>query len=154
MPLLVRLPGVTTPGSSSAWPVTSTDSFPTILAAAGLPLLPAQHRDGVSFLPAVEDPAATPGDRPLFWHYPHWGNQGGTPGAAVRLGDWKLIDWYWGKDQELFHLADDPGEQINLAAKHPEKAVELRGLLDTFRGDTAAVMPARNPDPRQPFDTW
>jgi len=154
VPLLVLLPGVTTPGSSSAWPVTSTDYFPTILEAAGLPLLPAQHRDGVSFLPAVEDLAATPEDRPLFWHYPHWGNQGGTPGAAVRLGNWKLIDWYWGKDQELFNLADDPGEQTNLAAKHPEKAVELRGLLDTFRGDTAAVMPAKNPHFTQPFDAW
>ena len=116
--------------------------------------MPAQHRDGVSFLPALEDPAASPGERPLFWHYPHWGNQGGTPGAAVRRGDWKLIDWYWGKDQELFNLAADPGEETNLAADHPEKVVELRRLLDTFRGDTAAVMPAPNPHPRQPFDAW
>ncbi len=153
-PVLVRLPGVTKPGSSSAWPVTSTDYFPTILEAAGLPLLPEQHCDGVSFLAAVKDPAAEPLDRPLFWHYPHWGNQGGTPGAAVRLGDWKLIEWYWGKERELFNLAADPGEQTNLAASQPEKLQELQALLDAFRVDTAAIMPAVNPDPQQPFDKW
>jgi arylsulfatase A-like enzyme len=157
VPLLVRLPGVTKPGSSSNWPVTSTDYFPTILEAAGLPPLPDQHRDGVSFLPALEGPAAGDGllhERPLFWHYPHWGNQGGIPAAAVRKGDWKLIDWYWGKEEELFNLADDPDEQKNLAASHPTKAAELRRLLDAFRDDTSALMPAVNPQPRQPFDRW
>jgi arylsulfatase A-like enzyme len=154
VPLLVRLPGVTAGGSTSAWPVTSTDYFPTILAAAALPLLPDQHRDGVSFFPALEDAAARAPKRPLFWHYPHWGNQGGTPGAAVRLGDWKLIDWYWGKGPELFNLATDPGEQTNLAAEQPAQTAELRRLLDEFRHDTAALMPAENPRPKEPFDAW
>jgi arylsulfatase A-like enzyme len=108
-PLIVRLPGVTKPGSTTPWIVTSTDYFPTILAAAGLPPLPNQHRDGRSFLPALQKPSATNFDRPVFWHYPHWGNQGGTPGSAVRLGDWNLIRWAWGKTPELFNLADDPG---------------------------------------------
>jgi arylsulfatase A-like enzyme len=154
VPLLVRLPGVTAAGSTSAWPVTSTDYFPTILEAADLPLLPDQHRDGASFLPALEDAAASAPERPLFWHYPHWGNQGGTPGAAVRLGDWKLIDWYWGKGPELFNLATDPGEQTNLAAEQPAKAAELRRLVDEFCHDTAALMPARNPRPKEPFEAW
>lgn len=57
---------------------------------------------------------------------------------AVRPGDWKLIDWYWGKEPERFNLAADPGEQTDVAAEHPEKIMELRRLLDTFRGDTAA----------------
>ena len=64
----------------------------------------------------------------------------------MRLGDWKLIEWYWGKEPELFNLADDPGEQTNLATRHPDKAAELQGLLDDFRADTAAIMPAVNPD--------
>ena len=154
VPLLVRLPGVTRPGSTSAWPVTSTDYFPTILEAAGLPLLPAQHRDGVSFLAAIENPAAENRERPLLWHYPHWGNQGGRPGGAVRLGDWKLIDWYWGREPELFNLADDLGERTNLAATHPRKLAELQALLNRFREETAAVMPKKNPHPRLPFDSW
>ncbi len=153
-PVLARLPGVTPPGSVSAWPVISTDYFPTILEATGLPLLPQQHRDGVSFFAALSDPAAEPAGRPLFWHYPHWGNQGGIPGAAVRLGDWKLIEWYWGKEPELFNLADDPGERTNLAAGRPEKLATLQQLLEEFRVDSAAIMPAKNPSPKQPFTTW
>ncbi len=153
-PVIVRWPGVTPPGSRSAWPVISTDYFPTILEAARLPALPTQHRDGVSFVAALKDPAATPPDRPLFWHYPHWGNQGGTPGAAVRRGDWKLIEWYWGKEPELFHLAEDPGERHDRAAEQPEMVRELRKLLAEFRTETAALMPARNPHPQTPFTTW
>ncbi len=153
-PVIVRLPGVTKPGSASGWPVTSTDYFPTILEAAGLPLLPDQHCDGVSLLAALKDSASESGERPLFWHYPHWGNQGGIPGAAVRQGDWKLIEWYWGKAPELFNLADDPGEQSNLASSQPEKLRELQTLLNQFRTDTAAIMPAVNPDPQQPFEKW
>ncbi|MGA0038240.1 MAG: sulfatase [Pirellulales bacterium] len=153
-PVLVRWPGVTEPGSTSAWPVTSTDHFPTILEAAGLPALPQQHCDGHSYAAALRDHAAAERDRPLFWHYPHWGNQGGTPGAAVRLGNWKLIEWYWGKEPELFDLADDPGEQTNLAAEHPEKAAELQLLLANFRRETNAVMPDKNPAPQDPFTKW
>ena len=142
------------PGSVSAWPVTSTDYFPTILEATGKPLLPDQHRDGSSFLAALQDTTATDEERPLFWHYPHLGNQGGIPGAAVRQGDWKLIEWYWGKQSELFNLADDPGEQQNLTSIQPDKLAALQTLLDSFREDTAAIMPAVNPNPKQPFERW
>jgi len=154
VPVIVRWPGVTRPGSTSAWPVTSTDHFPTMLEAAGLPALPGQHRDGLSYAAALRDAAAPPPERPLFWHYPHWGNQGGTPGAAVRHGGFKLVEWYWGKQPELFDLASDPGETRDLAAVRPEKVAELRALLDGFRRDTAAVMPSVNPHPETPFTTW
>jgi hypothetical protein len=72
----------------------------------------------------------------------------------VRLGDWKLIEWYWGKDRELFNLAVDPGEQTNLSGSEPAKLQELQSLLDDFRTDTAAIMPAVNPSPQLPFDKW
>jgi arylsulfatase A-like enzyme len=99
-----------------------------------VPLLPAQHRDGVSFLAAIENPAAENRERPLLWHYPHWGNQGGRPGGAVRLGDWKLIDWYWGREPELFNLADDLGERTNLAATHPKPAQTIIGSIAIMAG--------------------
>ena len=155
VPVIARWPGVTRPGTTSDWPVTSTDYSPTFLAAAGLALLPDQHRDGVSFLPALKDPAATDPGRVLFWHYPHWGNQGGTPGAAVRKGDWKLVQWYWRKPAELFNLAADPGEQRNLANDHPAKAAELTALLGNLRAETEAVMPTTNPAAAdKPFTRW
>jgi arylsulfatase A-like enzyme len=153
-PLIVRLPGVTKPGTKSAYPVTSTDYFPTILEAARLPLLPEQHVDGASIMPALRDPALQAPDKPLFWHYPHWGNQGGLPGAAVRVGNWKFIDFYWGKEAELYDLASDPGETTNLAVGKPEKALELQKLLDGFRKDTKALMPTPNPNHNKPFTKW
>ncbi len=56
-------------------------------------------------------------ERPLFWHYPHYGNQGGAPGAAIRRGDWKLIEWFEDGRVELFNLAQDLGEKNDLAAQ-------------------------------------
>ena len=91
-PWIVRAPGVPKPGSSCATPVPSTDFFPTLLDVAGLTLQPAQHRDGVSLVPLLKGGELARG--PLFWHYPHYGNQGGAAGGAVRDGDWKLIEWY------------------------------------------------------------
>lgn len=154
VPLIVRWPGVTPPGTTASWPVSSTDHFPTLLAAAKLPALPGQHRDGRSYLAALETPAVTPPERPLFWHYPHWGNQGGSPGAAVRLGDWKLIDWFWGKGPELYNLAADPGETTNLAANQPARLAQLQNLLRDFQKDTQALMPTPNPDAKLPFTAW
>jgi arylsulfatase A-like enzyme len=153
-PFIVRWPRVTPEGAATSWPVTSTDIYPTILEAAALPLLPEQHSDGVSFLAAMKDPAKTDPERVLFWHYPHWGNQGGTPGAAVRRGDWKLIQWFWGKPPELFHLGKDPGEQENVAGKNPEVLAELQKLLAGMQAATKALMPHPNPHPEEPFDRW
>jgi len=153
-PVLIRWPGVTPEGSVSSWHVTGTDFFPTILDAAGLPKLSEQHKDGVSIVPALKDPAATNHDRPLYWHFPHWGNQGGVPGSAVRLGDWKLIDWQWHRGTELYNLAKDPGERNNLAEENPEMVAKLRKILDGFHSDTDALMPFPNPNAKVPFDRW
>jgi arylsulfatase A-like enzyme len=61
----------------------------------------------------------------FFWHYPHYGNQGGTPGASVRDGDWKLIRFFEDGHEELYNLKEDIGETKNLAEVEPEKRVEL-----------------------------
>lgn len=153
-PVIVRWPGVTPKAATSSWLVTSTDFFPTILDAAGLPMLPSQHQDGRSFVAALKKPAATNSERTLFWHYPHWDNQGGIPGAAIRRGNWKLIQWFWRKSPELFHLGDDPGEHQNLAENNPEILADLQKVLAGFQADTKALMPDPNPNPKQPFDNW
>jgi arylsulfatase A-like enzyme len=153
-PLLVRWPGKVKPGSTCDAPVISTDFYPTLLEACGFPLLPEQHKDGVSFLDLLKDPAAKHERAPLFWHYPHWGNQGGIPSSAVRDGDWKLIVYYFKKEPELFNLATDPGEHDNLAGKNPAKLAELKTKLDAFLKDTDALMPIPNPDAKKPFNKW
>jgi len=142
-PLLVRWPGVIQPGSASSAPMISTDYFPTLLEMAGLPLHPEERTDGVSIVPALKGSSIA--SRPLFWHYPHYSNQGGSPNGAVRLGEFKLIEWYEDMRTELYNLKDDPGEQHNLASALPEKTTELRNLLHDWRKEVKAQMPEPNP---------
>ena len=143
-PLIIKWPGATRPGSVCDEPVISTDFYPTMLVMAGLPLRPEQHRDGVSLEPLLRG-TGTLGRPALFWHYPHYGNQGGSPGGAVRAGDWKLIEFYEDQRVELYNLRDDIGEKNNLAAKQPEKAAELRQRLHDWRQSVNANMPKPNP---------
>ena len=144
-PMIIKWPGIVKPNSVCAVPVTSTDFYPTMLEIAGLPLKPKQHIDGVSLVPLLK------GNRKLqrkaiFWHYPHYGNQGGSPGGAVRIGDYKLIEFYEDNRVELYNLKEDVGEKKNLADKLPEKAAELRKMLHTWRKAVDAKMPSPNPD--------
>ncbi|MBF0245497.1 MAG: sulfatase, partial [Planctomycetes bacterium] len=92
-PLIVHWPKRVSGGTLCDVPVSSPDFYPTLLEAAGLELIPEQHVDGLSMMPLLTGSGGLP-ERPLFWHYPHYGNQGGTPGASVRLGDFKLIRFF------------------------------------------------------------
>jgi arylsulfatase A-like enzyme len=127
-PFLIRAPGVTRSGDVCRVPVISTDFYPTILELLGLPARPEQHRDGVSLVPLLGGETALP--RPgLFWHYPHYSNQGGFPGGAVRMGPWKLIERYEDGGVHLFNLEDDPGERNNLAGDEAERVAAMRARL-------------------------
>ncbi len=153
-PLVIRWPKTVKPGGTCHAPIISTDFYPTLLAACGLDPIPNQHKDGVSFLNLLQNPSAIHQRAPLFWHYPHWGNQGGIPSAAVRDGSWKLIEFYWKKGIELYDLTSDPGETRDLAAQNPAKAAELQAKLDSLRKDTAALPPRINPDATARFESW
>ncbi|MCG8698651.1 MAG: DUF4976 domain-containing protein, partial [Bacteroidales bacterium] len=139
--MIIRAPGVTAAGTVCDTPVTSTDFYPTLLDLAGLPLYPDQHVDGMSLLPLLQGQALERG--PLFWHYPHYSNQGGAPSGAIRDGDWKLVEWYEDSRLELFNLAEDIGEQHNLFTRYPDIAVQLRDQLHAWREGVDARMPTR-----------
>lgn len=144
-PLLVRWPGVIAPGRVCAEPVTTPDFYPTILEAAGLPLMPEQHCDGVSMLPLWR--GAPQWERgPIFWHYPHYSNQGGTPACAVRAGDWKLIEFFEDNRAELYHLREDIGETRDRSAERPDLVRDLRARLAEWRAAVGARIPAPNPE--------
>jgi arylsulfatase A-like enzyme len=143
-PMMVKWPGVVKPGSTCDEPVVSTDFYPTMLEMAGLPLKPPQHRDGESMVPLLKGTGG-PKRKALYWHYPHYSNQGGKPGGAVRVGDFKLIESYEDNRVELYNLRADLGEQHDLAAAMPPKAAELRQMLHQWRKEVGAVMPEPNP---------
>src|SRR3954465_3058316 len=116
VPLIVKWPGVTTAGSTGTDLADSTDLCPTLLEAGGEK--PPENLDGVSLVPVLK--GGTLNHPGLYWHYPHYSNQGGKPGGAVRTGDWKFIEFYETGRRELFDLKADPGENRNLAAEMPE----------------------------------
>lgn len=141
VPLIVSGAGVTKPGSTSATPVWSCDVLPTILEVAGLPA--AKQIDGVSIAGLLRG-EATPHDA-LYWHYPHYANQGGKPGGAIRVGNMKLIEYYENGRRELFDLSKSPNESRNLAAEQPEVVANLAKELDAWRKQVGAQMPTPNP---------
>ncbi len=143
-PLLVRWPAVVKAGSVFGTPVSSPDFFPTLLEAANAKPQPDQTLDGMSLMPVFK--GGTPPERPLFWHYPHYGNQGGAPSAAIRRGDWKLIEWQEDGRTELFNLAKDLSEQNDLAGKEPRRVTQLRDELHVWQQDVGAKFPIDNPD--------
>jgi arylsulfatase A-like enzyme len=144
-PLIVRWPGVVEAGSVCPVPVTSPDFYPTLLEIAGLDLIPEQHVDGVSLVPLLKGSGDLDRDA-IFWHYPHYGNQGGTPGSSARAGDYKLIEFFEDERVELYNLREDAGEERDLAGAEPQLAAELREKLADWRQTVEAKIPERNPD--------
>ena len=115
-----------------------------MLEMAGLPARPEQHLDGVSLVGLLEEGEA-PEREAIYWHYPHYGNQGSAPAGAVRAGDWKLIEWYEDGALELYDLSSDISEANDLADEHPGKVKELHAKLTAWLKETGARMSSENP---------
>lgn len=114
-PWIVRYPGVTKAGSVSNEPICSIDVFPTLATAAGFDV--DYEIDGINLLPALKGKRLD--RKSLFWHYPHYSNQGGFPGGAIREGDYKLVERYEDGRVHLYNLKDDIGERKDLSAQEP-----------------------------------
>jgi hypothetical protein len=142
VPMIVRWDGKIRPGQTIETPVISTDWTPTWLAVAGAKT--DDSFDGVSLLDLMtaEKPLAK---RILYWHQPHYMNQGGRPAGAIRDGNLKLIEHYEDGRCELFDLAADASEATDLSAKQPAKVAELRGKLEAWRREMKAQEMSANP---------
>lgn len=143
VPLLVRWPGVVLAGKVSDAVVTSLDFYPTLLELAGVRIPESQIVDGVSLAELLQGTGAL-AKRTLYWHYPHYSNQGGKPGGAIREGDLKLIESYENGYLELYNLKDDLGETNNLSGILPQKANALARQLEEWRQATGAQMMTTN----------
>ncbi|MBM3236741.1 sulfatase [Candidatus Poribacteria bacterium] len=144
-PLIIKWPNGIEAGSLCDVPVTSPDFYPTILEMAGLELIPEQHCDGVSFLPLLKG-TGTLNREAIFWHYPHYGNQGGTPGSSVRCRDYKLIEFFEDGRLELYNLRGDVSEEHNIAKDKPDITQKLKEMLVDWREKVEAKIPEPNPD--------
>ena len=141
-PYFIKVPGLGA-GQKCTTPVTGTDFYPTILDLVGANLRPDEHTDGVSLLPLLKGEAIA--GRPLIWHYPHYGNQGGEPSSIIREGDWKLIHYYEDGREELYNLKEDISETTDLAASYPERTSQLSQELFAMLKEMGAKFPAKDP---------
>ncbi len=142
-PLIVRFPSKVKAGTTCEVAVSSPDYYPTFLELAGLDPMPQQHCDGESIVPLLKQEHGLKREA-LYWHYPHYGNQGGTPGASIRAGNWKLIEFFEDDHVELYNLREDIGEERDLAEAMPDRAAELRQKLHAWQESVGAVRPKRN----------
>ena len=127
VPFIVHYPPTTTSSLARTTPVTTNDIFPTV---AGLLGVQANTPDGQSLLPILaEQPFA---DRSLYWHFPHYSPQGGTPMAAARRGDWKLVVDYETDSTRYFPLERYPDESIGIPDE-PNGAAGLRSDLVNWK---------------------
>lgn len=143
-PFYIYAPGVTRPGSKTDVPASGIDWYPTLLDLVGVPVPEQQAVDGVSLVPVLQ--GGTIAKRPLFWHYPHYGNQGGEPSSILLEDPWKLIYYHEDRRYELYNVVEDVGEQHDLLAEEPGRAQAMQKRLQEWLAATSAKFPT--PDPQ------
>ena len=142
VPLIINWPQKIKSGIISNASITSTDFYPTILDLANISLIPEQHCDGMSFLPILEVKENFKRG-PIYWHFPHYGNQGGTPGSSIIIDDYKLIKFYEDNHVELYNLIDDISEKNDISSKDPERTNHLTKTLNEWLIKVKAHFPTK-----------
>lgn len=145
-PYFIKVPWIKDKRKQSKYPVTGADFYPTILDLVNIELLPIQHMDGISLKPLLENKDTKMPDRLLFWHYPHYGNQGGEPSSIVRDKEWKLIHYWEDGRDELYNLNFDSSEQNNVVNENPQIAQQLANQLDSWLSEVGANLPSTDLD--------
>ncbi|MCM2309969.1 MAG: sulfatase-like hydrolase/transferase [Steroidobacteraceae bacterium] len=130
---LANWPGRIPAGSVVNQPVHVVDMFPTLTRLAGVGAGNGKPLDGVDVWPAMSKGKPTPRTEVVYDIEPFR--------AAVRQGDWKLV-WHATLPSrvELFNLANDPGEQHDLAAQQPEKVAALKQRIEALSREAVAPL--------------
>ena len=154
VPLFVKWPGVVTPGLTVE-PVIGVDIYPTLCEMTGV-AMPEQALDGKSLVPLLKGEVQSFGERALHWHFPAYlqsyrGMRDEQrdplfrcrPCGIIRKGDWKLHQYFEDGALELYHLRNDIGEHFNLLVEQADKAQELLGDMERWRGEIGAPVPVK-----------
>ena len=124
VPMIVRWPGTTPVGETSAHVGYFGDLMATVAELAGA--VTPSNVDSISFVPTITGKHAQQQEHPyLYWEFYE---QGGK--QAVRSGKWKAIrmPWMTGKTQ-LFDLSQDIGETDDLASQYPSEVTRLEAMM-------------------------
>ncbi|MDF7822607.1 sulfatase [Pontiellaceae bacterium B12227] len=148
IPLIVSWPGKIKPGSVNPAVISTVDHYPSLLEMTGQKLRPDDHKDGVSYVPALKGKDFDRG--PTVCDFSHFVPATmNIPNTWIRSGDWKLLRfWFDGAGQEhryeLYNLKDDIGETKNLASAYPEKVQTMAAQLDGYYKKSGALKPNAN----------
>jgi arylsulfatase A-like enzyme len=123
------------------------DLYPTVLELLGLPPRPERHVDGRSLAPLLRGGDTLERDA-LYWHFPHYHGSAWTPGAAIRAGDWKLVELDESGAVELYNLETDVGERHELSSEHPRTKARLLAALHAWQDELSAKRAVPNPNAR------
>lgn len=143
VPYFIKVPWLNRAGQTIDIPVTGTDFYPTILDLVGEELRPLEHADGVSLKPLMEGKSID--ERYLYWHYPHYGNQGGRPSSIIRDQKWKLVRYHADSTEVLYDLQNDPQELFDLTSENRNVAARLSRALSDYLESMNVSYPT--PDP-------
>jgi arylsulfatase A-like enzyme len=144
VPLIMYWKGKIVAGSISDLPISTADFFPTIAKAINKKYKQEKNIDGENIFQMLAR-SRTYQTRPLFWHYPHYSNQGGKPGAAIREGNFKLIYNYENESIELYDLINDISEKKNIASANRATVSRLKMKLFKWLKENNASIPYKNP---------
>lgn len=156
VPFIFRWPGKIPPGTTCTEPIITMDLYPTFLEIAGAQRPANYPLDGLSCVKLLTSGGkATLARDALYWHFPGYLGAGEntwrtTPAGAIRMGDWKLIEFFEDNRLELYNLREDIGQTNNLAGKFPERTRELHGKMVAWRQEMHAPMPTKNTESAQP----
>ncbi len=149
-PMFVYWEGKVKAGTRNATPVTNLDFYPTIVEVAGINIPEGKILDGESLVPLIKGSGSL-SERSLFWHFPIYLEQGNKetqdslfrtrPGSAIRMGDWKLIEYFEDGDLELYNIKDDISESTDLSLNNTEELQELYEILNIWRQQVNAPVP-------------
>ena len=146
-PYFIKVPWLDNHGTECPVPVTGTDFYPTLLELVGADLQPEQHVDGLSLVPLLNGGSIP--QRPLYWHYPHYGNQGGDPSSIIREGEWKLIHYWEDIHDELYNLSSDLSESMDVSTDYPDITKRMRSKLIAWLEAVDAKIPVPDPEYNQ-----
>jgi arylsulfatase A-like enzyme len=150
IPLLIRWPSHTKPGSEVSTPVSTLDLMPTLIEMAGIPAPKNAGTDGLSIAPLLQGKPAPTRDT-FFWHNPapRPASTGDWFSSAIRVGDLKLVEFPGEKRVELYDLTTDPGESRNLAEARPEDRERLLAKLNAWRTEVGASTTPKEKKPKK-----
>ena len=146
-PWIIRYPGVTKAGSVSKEMICSIDLLPTVASVATIKL---DHAvDGIDLTAALKGGELK--RDALYWHYPHYSNQGGIPGGAIRMGDYKLFENYEDGSVSLYNLKNDVGESKDLTSKETGRTEHMKKKLHAWYKEVDAKFLQSKGDSGEPW---